>query len=135
MTIQAKLQHLTQTSNRSEVARLAGIRIGAISGVLRNRNAPKADVAFRMARALGVDLAWLLDDERELPAVMAGQTLRTAESGPDDDARRIIHQAAETLRGPALWIALHGVSGAMVHLNTVQTEERAMPASEPATNV
>lgn len=69
MTFHDKLRRLVQDMNKSAVARRAGISPQAIDSYVRLGNVPLIDSAVRLARALGVDIAWLIDDERDWPPV------------------------------------------------------------------
>jgi transcriptional regulator with XRE-family HTH domain len=66
-----KLRRLVEDRRLTVISRRAGMRPGAISDYLDKGNIPRADNALRLARALGVGLAWLVDPETDFPAVPA----------------------------------------------------------------
>jgi transcriptional regulator with XRE-family HTH domain len=62
-----KLRRLTLDHNRAAVCRRAGLSENSIHRILARKQTPRADVAARIARALGVDPGWLIDDNRGWP--------------------------------------------------------------------
>lgn len=71
MTIQIteKLRHLRAEKgwNRSEVARQADLPISTYQAYEKLNRKPKGEAAIKIARAFGVTLDYLLDDERGYP--------------------------------------------------------------------
>jgi len=74
MTIADKLKRLTEERIKSKVCRRAGLPAQTINAIIFKRYTPRADVALRLARALEVDVRWLIDDEQDFPAVPAAST-------------------------------------------------------------
>ena len=67
MTIHEKLGRLLETANISAVGRKAGINPNTLAQILNGKNRPMAGTALNLARALEVDLYWLLDDKMDWP--------------------------------------------------------------------
>jgi transcriptional regulator with XRE-family HTH domain len=78
MTIHEKLGRLLETANASAVSRKAGIHPGTLSSILNGKNRPMAGTALNLARALEVDLYWLLDDKLGWPPRRIESGERTA---------------------------------------------------------
>ena len=68
MTFAEKLKLLLMHRTAREVAAQARIGPSAITNYLRRGSVPSANVALRLAKALDVDLMWLLDDSASWPA-------------------------------------------------------------------
>ena len=73
MTILEKLRRLTEDMHKSRVAKRAGLPATALSNYLNRGSIPSACIAARLARALGVDPGWLIDDTRGWPPVRIEQ--------------------------------------------------------------
>lgn len=73
MTFQEKLKRLTQDRRLNVVARRAGIAERGISNYLAKPQNPRSDIALRLAKVLGVDVAWLIDDVQDWPPVRVTQ--------------------------------------------------------------
>lgn len=69
MTFTEKLARLTEDRTRARVSRRAGLPPNAISDYVNKGYIPRADTAFRIARALSVSVEWLLDDVQSWPPV------------------------------------------------------------------
>lgn len=69
MTIQEKLQEFAEIMKMSVIARRAGVHQSTISRVINQGRAVKAEDALGLARALGVSVEWLIDDEQGWPPV------------------------------------------------------------------
>jgi transcriptional regulator with XRE-family HTH domain len=67
MRIHEKLARLTKDLKKTMVCKRAGIPNNAISNYISKEQMPSADVAFRLAKALAVDVAWLVDDRQNWP--------------------------------------------------------------------
>jgi transcriptional regulator with XRE-family HTH domain len=67
MTFTEKLSRLVADRNRAAVARNAGLPPNAVSDYVNKGYTPRADTAFRLARALNVSVDWLLDDQQGWP--------------------------------------------------------------------
>jgi transcriptional regulator with XRE-family HTH domain len=84
MTFHEKLQRLTEDMHKTKVSRRAGLSPTAISVYIDKKYTPGIGIAVRIARALGVDPGWLIDDAREWPPV------RMEHPGDGDHAPRPI---------------------------------------------
>jgi DNA-binding XRE family transcriptional regulator len=69
MNIIEKLWRLTKLTNKQAVAREAGIHGNTLVSILSGKRNPSLPTARALARTLGVDLGWLVDDSRGFPAV------------------------------------------------------------------
>lgn len=69
MTFRQKLEALMSDRTKASVARKADIHPTALTSYLKRGITPGSDVAVRLARALGVDIGWLIDDRRDWPPV------------------------------------------------------------------
>lgn len=72
MTFAEKLKRVTEllAVNKSEISRRAGLKPNAISSYIAKQDTvARADIAARIARALGVDLEWLSDPSKNWPPV------------------------------------------------------------------
>jgi hypothetical protein len=70
MTWTEKAIRLVEESGRSheEIERSAGLEPGTLERAIADPEAPRADLAIRLAAALGTDAAWLFEDAREWKA-------------------------------------------------------------------
>jgi len=75
MSIQQKLSRLLELCNLSAVARKAHVSKFTILSLLSGRSKPKAETAAKLARALGVDAGWLIDDAQAWPPARVEQQL------------------------------------------------------------
>ena len=71
MTFHEKLKRLTEDRKCSVLCRRIGLPPYTIANYLCKKQTPSAPIALRLARVLGVDLAWLVDDEQGWPPVRA----------------------------------------------------------------
>jgi transcriptional regulator with XRE-family HTH domain len=71
MTMKQKLAALLADRKASAIASQAGVTSQTLSGYRTGKYVPGADVAFRLALALGVDLTWLMDEAQAWPPVPA----------------------------------------------------------------
>lgn len=70
MTFAEKLKRLTEDRIKSVICRRAGLPPTAINDYIsKSSTKPSAIYAMRLARALDVDLEWLIDDAQEWPPV------------------------------------------------------------------
>lgn len=77
MTFHEKLCRLGETMNKAAISRRAGLPPTAFSSYLaKPETVPRGDIALRFARALNVDLYWLLDDSRGWPPVWVNHSAR-----------------------------------------------------------
>jgi transcriptional regulator with XRE-family HTH domain len=68
MTISEKLSRLTEDMTKARIAKKAGVNVHALYSYMPPREQmPSAAVAFRLAKALGVTVEWLLDDSATWP--------------------------------------------------------------------
>jgi len=78
MTIHEKIERLTQLSNRSAVSKAAGLGSSSLTTMLYRKSDVAASSAASLARVLGVDPGWLIDDTREWPPVRVEARMPTA---------------------------------------------------------
>ena len=97
-----------------------GLAPTAISNYIASGSIPRADIALKIARAVGVPLDWLIDDSQDFPPPMPlGSEAESPAVTPEECARKIVHPAAATLHGDALFAALRGASeGLSMHDNS-----------------
>lgn len=69
MTFREKLARLTDDRKKNKIAARAGMSPAAFYDLLHKNHTPRAATALRVARALGVDLDWLIDDSQDWPPV------------------------------------------------------------------
>ena len=99
-----KLERLIAGRNKAELARQAGLTADtAISNYLHRKGSiPRADIALKIARALAVDFAWLVDDEADWPPPTGDSSPSLALASDDDlmqeAARRYIHTLPRVVR-------------------------------------
>jgi len=75
MTFREKLVVLVENMNKSKVSRRAGISPSGISNyIAKTGSIPRADIAARIAKVLGVSVDWMLDDTQGFPAVRVEST-------------------------------------------------------------
>lgn len=78
MTFAEKLIRLTECSNCSAIARKAGIGASKLWNYMHLGQMPNSATAVRLARALGVDCGWLIDDSKSWPPVRVEQMEQAA---------------------------------------------------------
>ncbi|HUO07065.1 MAG TPA: helix-turn-helix transcriptional regulator [Phycisphaerae bacterium] len=78
MTLHEKLERLTETANRSAVSRKAGLPATTLNSMLARHSMPTVDTIVKLARALEVDVAWLIDDQKMWPAVRTESPAQSA---------------------------------------------------------
>jgi len=71
MTFTEKLTRITEDRNRCAVARRARLPTNAINDYINKKYRPRADTAVKIARALNVSIAWLVDDSMGWPPIWA----------------------------------------------------------------
>lgn len=69
MLLSEKLSRFSETLKMGTIAARAGIGRTAMSKYIRHGATPGYDKAVAIARALGVSIDWLLDDEQGWPPV------------------------------------------------------------------
>jgi transcriptional regulator with XRE-family HTH domain len=69
MTFAEKLRAVSEGVNKARAGKAAGMRSTTISNYIATRSIPRADIALKLARALGVSLEWLVDDAQGMPPV------------------------------------------------------------------
>jgi transcriptional regulator with XRE-family HTH domain len=67
MTIHEKLAKLTESYQRSAVCRRAGLHPTTLWRILKTGQMPTVEVVLSLARTLGIDPGWLIDDSRGWP--------------------------------------------------------------------
>jgi len=67
MTFHEKISRLLVNMNRSAVSRASGVKLPTLQNYLVKRSLPNIDNAAKLARTLGVDPGWLIDDTRGWP--------------------------------------------------------------------
>jgi transcriptional regulator with XRE-family HTH domain len=61
------LKRLTAGKNKALLGRDAGLKDTTFSSYIATKSIPRADIALKMARVLGVPLAWLADEDAGFP--------------------------------------------------------------------
>lgn len=69
MTIPEKLKRLAGMMSPTKLSRRTGLGLTSVHSYINGRSIPRADSALALARGLGVDVQWLLDDSRGWPPV------------------------------------------------------------------
>jgi hypothetical protein len=70
MTIYEKLERLTRFSNKKALAEAAGLGPSALHNILaRKGGCITTKTATALARVLGIDAGWLVDDRKPWPPV------------------------------------------------------------------
>lgn len=77
MTIHEKLRRLARNMKLASISREAGLAVSYLHNTLKDNRLPSVDSAARIARTLGVDPGWLIDDTRGWPPT------RTEENEPE----------------------------------------------------
>ncbi len=78
MTLQSKLARLMALYRKRAVAEAAGVSAMTLSNVLSGKHQPTVKTVFGLARVLGVDPGWLLDDAKGWPPVRIHATEESA---------------------------------------------------------
>lgn len=79
MTFTEKLARLTEAYHKNRLSRRCGLPSTAITDYINKGTTPRSDNALKIARALGVSVEWLIDDEQEWPPVKTdAQTVHAA---------------------------------------------------------
>jgi hypothetical protein len=79
MSTQEKLRQLTRMHNKRAVSIEAGLAPNSFRAILTKKQIDiSARTAAALARVLGVDLVWLLDDSRGFPEVRVANEQKTA---------------------------------------------------------
>ena len=74
MTMQTKLAKYAKVYSAATISRAAGLSAGSLSAILNSeRPNPKVETVRALARALGVDPLWLIDENAGWPPVVAGR--------------------------------------------------------------
>ena len=69
MTFQQKMQALMQDRKHSVVAKRVGVHPITLASYINHGAMPAANIAARIAKSLGVDPGWLIDDARDWPPI------------------------------------------------------------------
>jgi transcriptional regulator with XRE-family HTH domain len=67
MNFSEKLKRCSQSINKSKAAEAVGLSPTTISNYIAKGSIPRADIAQKIATALGVSLAWMVDDSQDWP--------------------------------------------------------------------
>lgn len=67
MTFQEKLRLAAQNVNKALRGREQGLKENTISSYIATGSIPRAGIALKIARAVGVPLEWLVDDAQDFP--------------------------------------------------------------------
>lgn len=73
MTFHEKLARLTAYMKRAAICRSLGMPENAMGNLLHRKQMPAADTALKFARALGVSVEWLIDEEQDWPPVRSSE--------------------------------------------------------------
>ena len=88
MNTQAKLRKLCSVYRPGKVCDAAGISSTALRNIINQPNcSPRVSTLKAIAIALGVDLAWLMDDKAEWPPVRIGTP--KIDALPDDEVSAV----------------------------------------------
>lgn len=94
-----KLRGLLLGQNIRAIARESGIPRTTLQGLLNSNRQPHASTVQRIARALHVDVGWLLDDSRRWPPVPPTPPVPASKHRDDRDAAApSTYTATETRR-------------------------------------
>lgn len=122
-----KLTRLTEGKNKAEIARRAGLKATTISDYVAKGYTPRADIALKMAKALNVDAAWLIDDERnEWPPPTASAP--TVANLSDDE---LMAEVARRYRSKALEAAAELDAAEKIDVADLANRVLAIPVGEP----
>jgi len=69
MQTHEKLERLTKFMNRTAVCNAAGLSPATLINAIDRRSSIRGSTAVALARVLGVDAGWLLDDSKGWPPV------------------------------------------------------------------
>jgi transcriptional regulator with XRE-family HTH domain len=94
MTFSEKVykQMLLRGLNQQRLAQLSSVSDSEVSRVLRGKSSPSLEYAHRLAKALGVSLDYLADDELEVEPATRGDGLEPAERELLELARDLGHR-------------------------------------------
>ncbi|HMO25456.1 MAG TPA: helix-turn-helix transcriptional regulator [Tepidisphaeraceae bacterium] len=69
MTFTEKLRRLMKMHRPKMVAQVAGVSRATMAALVAGKHQPMIGTANAIARAVGVDVGWLIDDTRDWPPV------------------------------------------------------------------
>jgi hypothetical protein len=69
MTIHEKIDRLTKLANRRAVSKAAGLGSSTLGTILRRKAGITTTTATALARVLGIEVGWLVDDSQGWPPV------------------------------------------------------------------
>ena len=95
--------------SQSAIARETGIAQSTISAMTRGERRPYLDQAFKLAKALGVTVDYLIDDAQESPTSSEGETLSEGEQRVLWLFRSLAISAEEAARRLAGHVTFEGV--------------------------
>ena len=71
MTVNEKLNRLASMMSPTKLAKASGLKMTTVFNYISGKSVPSAQNVLPIARALGVDVHWLLDDRAGWPPVYA----------------------------------------------------------------
>ena len=80
MLLHEKVRRLIRPYKKSFIAKAAGLSVQTLLNVLSGNKAPTLETARALAKPLGVEVGWLVDDEKGWPPV---RTRPTTDSLPE----------------------------------------------------
>ena len=80
VTIHQKLERLTRHRNLSAISREIGRFPTYLSSTLNHKSGVSIKTAAALAKHLGVEAGWLIDDEQGWPAVLRTEAEHSAQS-------------------------------------------------------
>lgn len=69
MTIHDKIERLTRFASKGAISRAAGLGYTTLNAIVARKSAVTTKTAIALARVLGVDAGWLMDDAKGWPPV------------------------------------------------------------------
>jgi DNA-binding phage protein len=69
MTLREKLERLTEFSNRKRICKAAGLSSNVLYGIIVEGKDPCLGTIAAIAKVLGIELSWLVDERASWPPV------------------------------------------------------------------
>jgi DNA-binding XRE family transcriptional regulator len=85
-----KLRRCAASINKAKAGKAAGLSPTTISNYIAKGSIPRADIAMKMARALGVPLEWFVDDSQGWPPPSGPNASMTTEQLAGELGRRMV---------------------------------------------
>lgn len=96
MHFTVKIKKLSSGINKASACKAAGLSVTTISNYIAMGSIPRADIALKIAKALNVPLAWLVDDSADFPVPTPAEAPTAAQLSDEDlaaeVARRLVRQ-------------------------------------------